>query len=55
MSAENIIALMLTAFAAYATLGLVVIAFWLIGNVYTAALVVITYIVSYLEGVQDAA
>lgn len=42
MSAETTIALMLAAFAASATLGHVVAAFWLRGHVYTAALVVIT-------------
>ena len=47
MSAETIIALMLTAFAASATLGHVVIAFWLRGHMYTAALVVITYLIRY--------
>lgn len=46
MSEENILALV--AFAASATLGHVVIAFWLRGHVYTAALVVITYLVTYL-------
>lgn len=48
MSAETTIALMLTAFAASATLGHVVTAFWLRGHVYTAALVVITYLVTCL-------
>lgn len=48
MSTETIIALMLTAFAASATLGHVVIAFWLRGHVYTAALAVITYLVACL-------
>lgn len=38
------IALMSIAFAASATLGHVVIAFWLRGHVWTAALVVITYL-----------
>lgn len=41
ISTETIIALML---AASATLGHVVVAFWLRGHVYTAALVVITYL-----------
>lgn len=45
MSAETTIALML---AAFATLGHVVTAFWLRGNVYTAALVVIAYLVACL-------
>lgn len=48
MIVENIIALMLVAFAASATLGHVVTAFWLRGHVYTAALVVITYLVACL-------
>lgn len=46
MSAEIIIALV--AFATSATLGHVVIAFWLRGHVYTAALTVIAYLVTYL-------
>ena len=45
MSAETMIALMLVAFA---TLGHVVVAFWLRGHVYTAALTVIVYLVTYL-------
>lgn len=48
MSAETTIALMLAAFAASATLGHVVVAFWLRGHVYTAALTVITYLVTCL-------
>ncbi len=44
MSTETTIALMLAAFAASATLGHVVTALWLRGHVYTAALVVITYL-----------
>lgn len=48
MSTETTIALMSIAFAASATLGHVVIAFWLIGHVWTAALAVITYLVTYL-------
>ena len=48
MSTETTIALMLAAFAASATLGHVVIAFWLRGHVWTAALVVITYLVACL-------
>lgn len=46
MSTEIIIAL--TAFATSATLGHVVTAFWLRGHVYTAALTVITYLVTCL-------
>lgn len=46
MSAETIIALMLT--AALAALSLGVAALWLTGRVYTAALTVITYLVTYL-------
>lgn len=45
MRAETTIALMR---AASATLGHVVTAFWLRGNVYTAALVVIAYLVACL-------
>lgn len=45
MSAETIIALML---AANAVLSLGVAALWLIGRVYTAALTVIAYLVTYL-------
>lgn len=48
MSAETTIALTLAAFAASATLGHVVTAFWLRGHVWTAALAVITYLVTYL-------
>lgn len=48
MRAETTIALMRAAFAASATLGHVVTAFWLRGNVYTAALVVIAYLVACL-------
>lgn len=48
MSAETIIALMLTAFAASATLGHVVVAFWLRGHVWAAAIAIITYLVSGL-------
>ena len=48
MSTETTIALMLAAFAASATLGHVVIAFWLRGHVYTAAFIVITYLVTCL-------
>lgn len=55
MSTETTIALMLTAFAASATLGLVVTAFWLRGHVYTAALTVITYLVTCLGIVIYAA
>lgn len=42
MSAETKIALMLVAITTSATLGHVVIAFWLRGHVWTAALTVIT-------------
>lgn len=49
MSAETIIALMLTAFATSATLGHVVVAFWLRGHVWAAAIAVITYLVSCLS------
>lgn len=48
MSTETTIALMLAAFAASATLGHVVTAFWLRGHVYTAAFAVIAYLVSCL-------
>lgn len=48
MSTETTIALMLVAFATSATLGHVVVAFWLRGHVYTAALTVITYLVACL-------
>lgn len=46
MIAETIIALMLA--AALAALSLGVAAFWLTGRVYTAALTVIVYLVTYL-------
>lgn len=46
MSAETTIALMLT--AALAALSLGVAALWLTGRVYTAALTVIVYLVTYL-------
>lgn len=46
MSAETIIALMLA--AALAALSLGVAALWLTGRVYTAALTVIVYLVTYL-------
>lgn len=48
MSVETTIALMLAAFAASATLGHVVVAFWLRGYVWAAALAVIAYLVSGL-------
>lgn len=48
MATENVIALMLVAFAASAPLGHIVTAFWLRGHVYTAALTVITYSVTCL-------
>lgn len=46
MSTETIIALMLA--AAFAALSLGVAALWLTGRVYTAALTVIVYLVTYL-------
>lgn len=48
MSTETTIALMRAAFTASATLGHVVTAFWLRGHVWTAALAVITYLVTCL-------
>lgn len=48
MNVETKIALMLVAITTSATLGHVVIAFWLRGHVYTAALTVIAYLVTYL-------
>lgn len=44
----SIVALMFTAFAASATLGYVVLAFWIRDHVYTAALVVVAYLVTCL-------
>lgn len=52
MSAETIIALMLA--AALAALSLGVAALWLTGRVYTAALTVIVYLVTYLGTVSYA-
>lgn len=48
MSTETIIALMLAAFAASPAVGHVVTAFWLRGHVYTAAFIVIAYLVACL-------
>lgn len=48
MSTETKIALMLVAITTSATLGHVVLAFWLRSHVYTAALTVIAYLVACL-------